>query len=292
MQRIQIMDIAFLGLGAMGSRMAANLVKAGHALTVWNRDPKKAEALVAVGASLAETPRAAAQHANIVISMVRDDEASQKIWCDPETGAFAGMKKGALAIECSTLSVAQIKSLATEAAGYGFRFIDAPLAGSRPQAEAAQLIFFASGKVQDVAEAEPILNSMGSAVHRSGDVGSGATVKLMVNALFGIQLAAMGELIGLAKKSGIDAAKAVEIMGNTPVVSPAAKLAAGAMLAGNFAPVFPIELVAKDFGYVVSTAAAANAATPISAATLAAFESAIAQGHGGKNITGIAAMYG
>ncbi|MFX8565876.1 NAD-binding protein, partial [Acinetobacter baumannii] len=77
-------------------------------------------------------------------------------------------------------------------------------------------------------------------------MGSGAGVKLMVNALFGIQLAAIGELIGLAKKIGLAAAKAVEILGATPVCSPAAKLAAGAMLAGNFAPMFPIELVEKD----------------------------------------------
>jgi 3-hydroxyisobutyrate dehydrogenase len=124
-------------------------------------------------------------------------------------------------------------------------------------------------------------------VHHAGVIGSGATIKLMVNALLGIQLAAVAELIGLAKASGIDAAKAIEIMSATPVMSPAAKLASGAMLAGNFAPMFPIELVAKDFGYV--TAAGAN--TPLSAATEAIYKKAIAEGHGSKNITGIMARY-
>jgi 3-hydroxyisobutyrate dehydrogenase len=285
------MNIAFLGLGAMGSRMAVNLIKAGHTLTVWNRDATKADLLLTLGAKLGSTPKAAAQSADIVMSMIRDNDASQTIWTDPETGAFAGMRKGALGIECSTLTMAHVLALGASAEGKGLRFIDAPLAGSRPQAEAAQLIFFAGGKAADVAEAEPVLKAMGAAVHHAGDAGSGATVKLMVNALFGIQLAAMAELIGLAKKSGIDAAKAVEIIGATPIVSPAAKLAAGAMLAGNFAPMFTIELVAKDFGYVVSAAKAVDSSTPISAATLAAFEAAIAQGHGGKNITGIAAIY-
>jgi 3-hydroxyisobutyrate dehydrogenase len=281
------MNITFLGLGAMGSRMAANLIKAGHSVTVWNRDAAKADPLIAQGAKLADAPKTASQSAEIVISMVRDDEASHTVWLAPDTGAMHGMKKDALAIECSTLTINHIKTLNLKAAAHHIRFIDAPLAGSRPQAEAAQLIFFAGGKAEDVAKAEPVLKHMGSAVHHTGDVGSGATIKLMVNALFGIQLAATAELIGLAKSAGIDATKAIEILGTTPVMSPAAKMAAGAMLAGNFAPMFPIDLVAKDFGYV--TAAGAN--TPLSTATEAIYKQAIAEGHGNKNITGIAARY-
>jgi 3-hydroxyisobutyrate dehydrogenase len=281
------MNITFLGLGAMGSRMAANLIKSGHKVTVWNRDSAKAEALIALGAKLAGTPKTAAQSADIVISMVRDDEASQDVWLNTEMGAMHGMNKNALAIECSTLTIAHIISLAEKAKAHNIRFIDAPLAGSRPQAEAAQLIFFAGGAANDVATAEPVLKNMGSAVHQTGDIGSGAAVKLIVNALSGIQLAAVAELIGLAKSAGIDAAKAVEIMGATPIMSPAAKMAAGAMLAGNFAPLFPIELVAKDFGYV--TASGVN--TPISAAAEAIYQKAIAEGHGNKNITGIVALY-
>lgn len=280
------MNIAFLGLGAMGSRMATNLIQTNHTITVWNRNTTKADPLLALGAKLAGTPKAAAYAADIVISMVRDDEASQHVWTSAD-GAFAGMGKGAIAIECSTLTATHIKSLAQTAVQHSLRFIEAPLAGSRPQAEAAQLNFFAGGKAEDIAETEPILKTMGAAVHHAGDIGSGATVKLMVNALFGIQLAAMAELIGLAKHAGIDAAKAIDIMAATPVVSPAAKLASSAMLAGNFAPMFPIDLVAKDFGYV--TAVGAN--TPLSASTEAIYKQAITEGHGDKNITGIAARY-
>jgi 3-hydroxyisobutyrate dehydrogenase len=283
--------IAFLGLGAMGSRMAAHLIKAGHAVTVWNRGTKKAEPLVALGAKIAGTPNAAAANANIVISMLRDDDASRQVWTSADTGAMPAMRKGALAIECSTLTVEHIKSLANQAQSYGISFIDAPVAGSRPQADAAQLIFFAGGSVQDVAKAEPILKHMGGAVHHAGAAGSGAATKLMVNALFGIQLAALAELIGFAKKSGFDVAKLVEIIGATPVCSPAAKLAAGTMLAGNFAPMFPIDLVAKDFSYVERVAAAVSAEVPVSKATATAFVGAVASGLAAENITAIAKLY-
>lgn len=284
-------NIAFLGLGAMGSRMAANLIKARHTVTVWNRDEAKAEPLLALGAKVAGTPKAAVANADIVISMLRDDEASRHVWTSADTGAMSAMRKGALAIECSTLTVDHIKSLAKHAQSLGFSFIDAPVAGSRPQADAAQLIFVAGGSVQDVAKAEPILKHMGGAVHHAGAVGSGAATKLMVNALFGIQLAAMAELIGFAKKSGFDVAKLVEIIGATPVCSPAAKMAAGGMLAGNFAPMFPIDLVAKDFSYIESTATAISADLPISKATAAAFGKAIASGLAAENITAIAKVY-
>jgi D-arabinose 1-dehydrogenase-like Zn-dependent alcohol dehydrogenase len=110
-----IMNITVLGLGAMGSRMAANLIKANHTVTVWNRDAKKADPLLALGAKLGNTPKAAAQSADMVISMVRDNEASQHIWTGTD-GAFAGMCKGALAIECSTLTAAHMKSHNTPSA--------------------------------------------------------------------------------------------------------------------------------------------------------------------------------
>lgn len=284
-------NISVLGLGAMGSRMAANLMKAGHAVTVWNRRPDKAAQLVASGARLATTPRAAASGADVVIAMVRDDEASRAVWLDPANGALEAMRPDAMAVESSTLSVHWVRELGATAAKSGVAFLDAPVAGSRPQAEAGQLIYCVGGEASAFARAESLLKAMGGSVHHAGAVGSGAGVKLMVNALFGIQLAAMGELIGLAKKMGLDATKAVEILSSTPVCSPAAKLAAGAMLAGNFTPMFPIELVEKDFGYVVGVAARTQADVPISAAAYQVFADALARGYGEDNITGVAKVY-
>jgi 3-hydroxyisobutyrate dehydrogenase-like beta-hydroxyacid dehydrogenase len=284
-------NISILGLGAMGSRMTANLLKAGHAVTVWNRDPEKAAPLVVSGAKRASSPRAAGAGADVVIAVVRDNTASRAVWLDPSTGAFAGMARGAMAIESSTLTVNWVRELGAAAAKLGIDFLDAPVAGSRPQAETRQLIYFVGGEASAIARAVPLLKAMGGAVHHAGAVGSGTGVKLMVNALFGIQLAAMGELIGLAKKIGLDAAKAVEILGTTPVCSPAAKLAAGAMLAGNFAPMFPIELVEKDFGYVVDDASRTGAKVPVSSVTRSVFGDAKSHGFGEDNITGVMKLF-
>jgi 3-hydroxyisobutyrate dehydrogenase len=184
-------NISILGLGAMGSRMATNLMRAGHAVAVWNRDPEKAVQLVASGAKHASSPRAAAAGADAVIAMVRDNAASRAVWLDPSTGALAGMARGAMAMS-STLTVNWVGEPGAAAAKLGIAFLDAPVAGSRPQAEAGQLIYFVGGEASAFARAEPLLKAMGAVVHHAGAVGSGAGVKLMVNALFGIQLAAMG----------------------------------------------------------------------------------------------------
>ena len=132
---------------------------------------------------------------------------------------------------------------------------------------------------------------MGGAVHHAGRAGAGATVKLMVNALFGAQVAVMAELIGLARACGVDEARAVEILSSTPVCSPAAKAAAGSMLAGSFAPMFPVELVEKDFGYVEETALARGAQVPVTLAARRVLAEAMARGYGADHLTGIVRLY-
>src|ERR1700761_6043599 len=189
--------ISFLGLGAMGSRMATNLLKAGHGVTVWNRTPGRAEPLVQAGARQAATPREAAEGAAFVMAMVRDDEASRHVWLDADQGALPVMSPDAVAIECSTVSVAWVQQLHEAAAERGIEMLEAPLSGSRPQAEAAKLIFFVGGKETTAKLAEPVLQPMAAAVHYAGSAGCGATVKLLVNTLLGIQVAAMAEIIGL-----------------------------------------------------------------------------------------------
>ena len=284
--------VAFLGLGAMGSRMAARLLAAGHDVTVWNRSAERTAPLVEQGAQGAATPREAAAGAEVVIAMLRDDSASEAVWCDPETGAAVGMAEGTLAIECSTLTVDWTRRLGDALAGKALRFLDAPLAGSRPQAEGGQLIFFTGGASQSLKAARPLLLAMGSAVHHAGEaVGSGMAIKLMVNALFGLQVAAVAEVLALGEALGVPKQSGAEILGETPVLGPAAKGAAAAIVAGAFAPLFPIDLVEKDFGCVTATAEAAGAAVPLSQAARAVYAQAKAAGYGGDNITGVAQLY-
>lgn len=284
-------SIAFLGLGAMGSRMATRLIEAGHALAVWNRAPERAAPLVERGAVARATPRDAAAGADVVISMVRDDAASQAVWEGPEDGALGGLSAGALAIECSTLSIGRARALATACAARQVRHLDAPVAGSRPQAEAGQLVFLVGGRRPAVHQGRPLLEAMGATVHHVGAAGAGTTVKLMVNGLFGAQLAQLAELIGLAQRAGIDPATAIEALVATPVASPAVRAAAGAMLAGRFEPAFPIELAAKDFDLVRRSAADVGAAVPIASRVGTLYRQAVDQGLGADNITGIAQLY-
>jgi len=279
--------IAFLGLGAMGSRMAANLIKAGHEVVVWNRSSKRTEPLGNLGAAIAGSPRAAAAGADIVISMVRDDAASRHVWLDSGAGAADAMVPGAVAIECSTLSVGWVRELAAHLAARQIAFSDAPLAGSRPQAEAGQLIFFAGGPEPTIRRITRILSAMGSAVHAVGGVGAGAAIKLSVNALLGVQVATMAEVIGLLETNRVDLARAVEVIAATPVVGPAAKAAAASMLAGSFAPMFPVELVEKDFNYIE----AAAPAMPLSKAARQVMTNAMAAGLGHDNLTGVVRLY-
>ncbi len=279
--------VAVLGLGAMGSRMAMKLIEAGHGVTVWNRTPDRAAAVVAAGAVAAATPRAAVAEADIAIAMVRDDAASRAVWLDPETGALGHMKAGAVAIESSTLSLDWVRMLARAAVAASVDFLDAPVAGSRPQAEAGQLIYFVGGKAEMLDRVRPVLALIGGTVHHAGGAGAGAALKLAVNALFAVQVAALAELIGLLRRNGADLPRAIEILGATPVASPAAKAAMAAMLAGRHAPMFPVELVEKDLGYAVAAASAA----PVSAAARAVFEAAMGRGLGLENLTAAARLY-
>lgn len=284
-------NITVLGTGAMGSRMAKVLLDAGHKITVWNRNHKRTAALVHAGARSATSPRAAVESADFAISMVRDNEASRDVWLDAEAGALAGLPESAIAIESSTLTPEWICRLNEHFLQKNASFLDAPVVGTRPQAEAAQLIYVVGGNEDTFARAEPILMAMGNIVHHVGPAGSGAAVKLMINALFGIQVAAMAELIALIENYGFDKDNAIGAISSTPVCSPAAKVAAGAMAARKFAPLFPIELVEKDFNYALQMATSSSSHVPVIEAVQAIFEKAGVQGYGDDNITGVVQSY-
>lgn len=283
--------VTMLGTGAMGSRMAKNLIKNGHDVVVWNRDASKLTALVEQGAASATSPRLAVEDSAFVISMVRDDEASRYVWLDRENSALAGMSPQTVAIESATLTVEWVKALAGQCGERGVDFLDAPVVGSRPQAEAAKLIYLVGGAEAVVEQAKPLLLAMGGAVHHVGPSGSGAAVKLMVNAFYGIQIAAMGELVGFVRRLGVDVAKAVDLLTATPVCSPAAKVSAEAMLKGNYAPLFPIALAAKDLAYALQAAASSAADLPMAASARHIFAKAVEDGYAQDNITGVAQLY-
>jgi 3-hydroxyisobutyrate dehydrogenase len=283
--------VAVLGLGAMGLRMATNLLAAGHQVVVYNRTEERARALEAAGATRARTPRHAAERCEIVISMVTDEDAARALWLDESAGAAGGLRPGAIAIESSTVTPAWANALAGAVAARDATFLDAPVVGSRPQAEAAALVFLVGGAAEALDRARGVLSAMGSAIHHVGPVGAGMIMKLAVNGLFGIQVAALAEILGMLEKSGIARAQAVEALGAMPVTSPALKGIAALMAARSFAPLFPIDLVDKDFRYILEAARRVGAATPASAAVREVYAQARRQGHGNYNIAGVVQVF-
>jgi 3-hydroxyisobutyrate dehydrogenase len=289
---MQTQKIAILGLGAMGSRIAKNLIDAGYPLTIYNRTEEKLKPLLDRGASSAATPKAAAEESDIVISMVTDDDASRRIWLDPETGALLGLGKGQISIEMSTLTVDWIRELEAAITRSDAGFLDAPVVGSRPQVEIGKLISLVGGQTETLTQVESILTAAGvETIHHVGSVGQGMAMKLAVNALFGIQVAALAELLGLLSKQGIGPDKAMACLGDLPVLSLAAKGAGGLMVSQNHAPLFPIDLVEKDFRYVTQTVQSFEATILICNAVMDTYRIAIAKGYGNDNITGVIQLF-
>ena len=270
--------IAFLGLGAMGRRMVEHLVKADMDVSVWNRSPVAPIDRAAFAASPAE----AARDADIVLTMLTDDAAAQTVWLGAE-GALSTMRPGALAVEMSTVSTTWIDHLAQETEARGVGLLDAPVAGSRPQAEAGELVFLIGGTAENVDRFRPLAEAMGKAVLHAGDQGKGIVLKLMVNGLLAIQTAALSELLGFGIRGGIDPNRAVELLSPVPVTSPAAAFVARQIAEKAHDPMFTVDLMEKDLGYLVG-----GADMPLMEETRARFGAASAKGHGGKHITAVA----
>lgn len=284
--------IAILGLGAMGSRVAINLLSAGYEVIVWNRSPQAVHTLVQAGATAADSPQEAAAQASIVISMVTDDPASQAVWLDPQTGAAQGLVPEAIAIESSSLTVAHTQTLATEIEQRGAAFLAAPVVGSRPQAEAQQLIYLVGGKAPVLAKVQDVLSASSSRIHHVGTVGQSMAMKLAVNALFGVQVAAVAEIISLLNQQGIPLNQVMATLKELPVTSPAVQGAGNLMITHAHAPLFPISLVEKDIRYELELAKnAVEEPMPTLKAVQNVYQDAIAQGYGNDNITGVIQLF-
>jgi len=285
------MRVSVLGLGAMGARMAKRLLDAGHAVTVYNRSPGRDDALAAAGAARAGSPREAAAGAELVIGMVRDDEASRAIWCDADDGALGGMRSGTVAVAASTLTPGWVGELAAAASAADVRFLEAPVVGTRPHADAGQLVVLAGGDLETLEVARPALEAYAGAIKHLGPIGAGATMKLVVNTLFATQVAAYGEALGVLAKAGVPAATAAERLKGLPITSPALQRVLGLMAEGAFSPNFPVHLVAKDLRYAAAAAEAVGADAPLTRAAGAVYARAEGEGHGDIDVSGIATLF-
>ena len=284
-------NVTILGTGAMGSRMATKLLEANHAVTVFNRTKKHALQLIDNGATFAATPLEAVKHADVVISMLTNDEASKSVWLEKNYGAINGLKQNCITIESSTLSITWINQLSKEMDQRNIEFLDAPVIGSRPQAEAGGLIFLVGGNETTLNESKNVLTSMASSIHHIGPNGSGTQMKLAVNAFFGVQVSALSEIIGLMDKTGIDKEKTISLFNQLPTTSLALQGIGNLIASNNYNPLFPITLVEKDFRYVTEMARYSNALLTVTNAAHTTYKTAIEDNLGGHNIAGVVQLY-
>ncbi len=259
--------------------MARRLLGAGFPLTVYNRSRAKADALVSAGARVAATPREAVAAADIVFSMVADDGASRTLWLGP-TGALAGVRRGAVLVECSTLTVAWVNELAAAITPTGCEFVDAPVTGTRPHAAAGELNFLVGGSAAALEKIRPALAPMSRSVTHLGPTGSGALVKLINNFVCAVQIASLAEALALIERSGLDRAKALAVLTEGAPGSPLVKTLSARMTAKDYTPNFMLKLMAKDIGYAIQEGRARGQTLATAEVALQLFQRAVAQGRG------------
>lgn len=279
--------IALLGVGTMGHGMAVNLLKAGFPLTVYNRTRAKGEELASMGAAVADTPAVAAKDADIVLAMLADDGASRAAWLGPE-GALAAMRRGSIAVESSTLSPAWIAELHRETQQRGLRMVEAPVTGSRPQAEAAQLIFLAGGDEADLIIVAPILRAMSKEILHLGPVGSGAQLKLINNFLCAAQLTSFAEALAWIERSGLRRETALEFLKKGAPGSGIVATMADRMTQRTYEVNFLLRLLAKDVRYAREAAAGEGVELSPAAPAEELLRLSIAQGLGEKDMSAVA----
>jgi 3-hydroxyisobutyrate dehydrogenase len=278
--------IAFLGLGIMGGGMARNLLTKGFPLAVFNRNSEKAKSFAGDGATVAKSPREAAANASVIVSMVADDNAARSLWLG-ENGALKGAKAGTICIECSTVTVGWIHELAAAAQKQKCELLDAPVTGSKNQAASGELNFLVGGNSATLEKVRPVFSAMGKNVSLLGPTGSGALVKLINNFVCGVQIASLAEALAMIERSGLDRAKALDILTGGAPGSPLVKTVAGRMTTPDFTPNFLLRLLAKDLGYAIAEGKKVSVELGTAAAALDSFQKSIAAGDGEKDIAAV-----
>lgn len=278
--------VALLGLGTMGSGMAKNLLKAGFALTVWNRTQAKAHSLADKGATIAATPAEAVRGNAIVLSMLADDAASRDVWLGIG-GALAAADQAAVLIESSTVSPTWIAELSGAAAARGVAFLDAPVTGSRVHAADAQLTFLVGGSPDALEKATPVLKAMSKNIVHLGPTGSGAKLKLINNFLCGVQIASLAEGLTWLERSGLDREKALNFLKAGAPGSPVVSGLSARMTDRNYDVNFLLKLMNKDLQYAENEAAAEHVELKTAAVARSLFEEAVAQGFGEQDMSAV-----
>ena len=271
--------MGFIGLGIMGGPMAANLVKAGHAVVGYNRRPEPIERLVAAGGRGASNVAEAVAGADVVITMLPDSPDVQTVALG-EDGVFANAKPGLLYIDGSTIRPAVSADLAAEGAKRGIRVVDAPVSGGEHGAVDASLSIMVGGSPEDFAAARPVLEAVGKTVVHVGPPGAGQTVKAANQLIVAGTIQLVSEAIVFLEAHGVDMESAIKVLAGGLAGNAILDRKAAGMLARRFDPGFRIDLHHKDLGIVQAAAREAGVVIPVGALVSQLVASLRAQGHG------------
>lgn len=265
--------VAFVGLGAMGSRMAMNLHNAGFRLQVFNRDRAKCQPFQEKGIAVADSPAAAVKGASFAVSMVADDNATREVMLGA-SGLVAAASPGTVLLDCSTNTPAMAREVAKAAAARSVHYLDAPVSGSLAQAQGKELVFMVGGDKAAFEQAQPIFSALGKLSRRMGDAGTGAAIKLINNMLTAVTQATLAEAAQIAEAANLDRAAVLEVLGEGAAASRALKNKLPKMFSRDFAPQFQLELMDKDVRYFLQLAAELDRATPIAALVRSQYQAA------------------
>lgn len=277
--------VAFVGLGKMGVGMAGRLLAAGHQLSLYNRTASKADTLVKAGARLCATPGEACRNADAVISMVADDSASRAVWLGPDGILTAPLARGALTIECSTLSHDWVVELADEARKRALRYIDAPVTGLPDTAAAGELTLLVGADIEHLDAARPVLQAFSQRIIRFGPVGTGTAYKLIINMLGAVQIAAAAESMALAERAGLDLQVVADAIATGQAASPQVVRNTRRMAAGDHDRnvIFTPRLRLKDVNYGLLLARKFGIGAPFGSLASRAFAQVCDAGHADEN---------
>ena len=274
------MRVAFLGLGIMGSRMAANLAGAGFELTVWNRTAETAQRFCSEHrAELAATPAEAASHADVAVTMVVDGPQVESVLLG-EDGVASGAPDGLLCVDCSTIGPAATTAIAAALGERGIAMVDAPVTGSAPRAQDGTLTIMAGGDPGDFDRARPLLEVIGAVIVHAGPLGHGQMVKLLNNAVAATNAATVAQALVVGSRAGLDLDALVEVMRNGSAASVMLDLKAQPMRDHDYTTLFKLDHMLKDLRLCLEEGEAVGAPFPYAALTREILTAATGMGHG------------
>ncbi|MCP3908851.1 MAG: 3-hydroxyisobutyrate dehydrogenase [Oceanicoccus sp.] len=285
--------IAFIGLGNMGGPMAANLLKAGHKVTVFDLVPAAVKQLADAGASSADTAAAAAGDADVVVTMLPAGKHVERVYMG-DNGLLGAVKPDALLLDSSTIDAATARKVAAAANEKNIAVMDTPVSGGVAAAAAGTLAFMCGGSEASFAKAKPVLAAMGKNIFHAGDHGAGQVAKVCNNMLLSVLMVGTSEALRLGTDNGLDAAKLSEIMlassgrnWTLEVYNPYPGVMATAPASNDFNPGFMVDLMCKDLGLAMDTAVQTQSATPMGALARSLYTAHQSQGNGGKDFSSI-----